>query len=130
MLKAVLRTLAVALACLCTPALAGDATGVWQYDGMPDSQVIICQDQGRLVITGHHGLNGQPAAVISYGEGRIQGDRINVKFKVVRRPNGTWGGASGITFQDLVLSPDGNAITGTWRNDTGQGAAATLRRVR
>ena len=112
-----------------TLAAAADATGVWRYDGMPDSVVIICQDQNKINISAQHALNGQPAAVISYGQGVIQGNKINLTFKIARRPNSTWGGTSGITRQDLTLSADGNAISGTWNNDSGQGTAATLRRV-
>jgi hypothetical protein len=112
-----------------TLAAAADATGVWRYDGMPDSVVIICQDQNKIYISAQHELNGQPAAVISYGQGTITGSKINLTFRIARRPNSTWGGASGVTYQDLVLSVDGKVISGTWRNDSGQGTAATLRRV-
>ena len=110
-------------------ALAADATGVWRYDGMPDSVVIICQDRDHIYIAAQHALNGQPAAVISYGQGTIEGNKINITFKVVRRPNSNWGGTDGITQQDLTISADSKVISGTWKNDVGQGTAATLRRV-
>ena len=70
-----------------------------------------------------------PAAIISYGIGVIDGGKIKVQFKVVRRPTSTWGGSNGVTYQDLSVSPDGESITGTWRNDSGSGAAAKLIRV-
>lgn len=70
-----------------------------------------------------------PAAIISCGIGVTDGGKIKVQFKVVRRPTSTWGGANGVTYQDLSVSPDGKSITGTWRNDSGSGAAAKLIRV-
>jgi hypothetical protein len=109
--------------------LAADVTGVWQYESMPDSVVTIAQDGNVLYICAYHGLNGVPAAIISYGIGVIDGDKIKLQFKVVRRPNSTWGGSNGVTYQDLIVSPDGKTITGTWRNDSGQGTAAKLTRV-
>lgn len=130
MFKSLSRFLVVSSLCVCWRlASAADATGVWRYDGMPDSVVIICQDQKRIFIAAQHELNGQPASIISYAQGTIDGNKLAIKFKVVRRPNATWGGASGITEQDLALSADGNTITGTWKNDLGQGTAAVLRRV-
>lgn len=110
-------------------ALAADVTGVWQYESMPDSQVIISQDGNLLHICAYHGLNGVPAAIISYGIGVIDGDKIKLQFKVVRRPNSTWGGSNGVTYQDLTVSSDGKTITGTWRNDSGSGTTAKLVRV-
>jgi hypothetical protein len=112
-----------------TIASAANATGVWGVDGMPDAVVIICQDQNKILLVAHQAQNGQPAAVISYAQGIIEGNKINLTFKVVRRPNSTPGGASGVTHQNLVLSADGKVITGTYKNDTGQGTASTLRRV-
>jgi hypothetical protein len=121
---------AVSIFCIgCTIASAADATGVWRYDGMPDSAVIICQDQNQIYITAQHALNGQPAAVISYAQGTIEGNIITITFKAVRRPSSTWGGANGVTYQNLNISGDGKVITGTWKNDLGQGTAAPLRRV-
>ena len=110
-------------------ALAADVTGVWRYEGLPDSEVTIAQDGNLVYICAHHGLNGAPAAVISYGIGVIDGDKIKLQFKVVRRPNSTWGGATGVTYQELTVSPDGKTINGTWRNDSGSGTAAKLVRV-
>ena len=112
--------------------LAADVTGVWRYEGLPDSEVTIAQDGNLVYICAHHGVNstpGAPAAVISYGIGVIDDDKIKVQFKVVRRPTPTWGGSNGVTYQDLSVSPDGKTITGTWRNDVGSGAAAKLIRV-
>ncbi|MBZ5672072.1 MAG: hypothetical protein LAO04_20400 [Acidobacteriia bacterium] len=108
---------------------AADITGVWQYESMPDSTVTIAQDGSALHVCAYHGLNGTPAAIISYGTGTIDGSTTKLKFKVVRRPNSTWGGSTGVTYQDLTVSPDGKTITGTWRNDLGQGTAAKLVRV-
>ena len=112
-----------------TKALGADVTGLWRYEEIPDSQVIISQDGNVLYISACHALNGAPAAVISYGIGVIDGDKIKLQFKAVRRPNSTWGGANGVTYEELTVSPDGKTITGTWRNDVGQGAAAKLIRV-
>ena len=129
------KSVRVAVFCLLTlvalssKALAADVTGIWRYEGLPDSEVIITQDGSLLHICAYHGLNGAPAAIISYGIGVIDGDRIKVQFKVVRRPTPTWGGSNGVTYQDLSVSPDGKTITGTWRNDSGSGAAAKLIRV-
>jgi hypothetical protein len=110
-------------------ALAADVTGVWQYEGLPDSEVTIAQDGNLVYISAHHGVNGTPAAIISYAIGVIDGDKIKVQFKVVRRPTPTGGGSNGVTYQDLTVSPDGKTITGTWRNDSGSGTAARLIRV-
>ena len=115
-----------------TKGLGADVTGVWRYEGLPDSEVTIAQDGNLVYISAHHGISsapGAPAAVISYGIGVIDGDKIEVQFKVVRRPNSTWGGANGVTYEDLTVSPDGKTLGGTWRNDVGQGAAAKLIRV-
>ena len=110
-------------------ALAADVTGVWRYEGLPDSEVTIAQDGNLIYICAHHGFNGTPAAIISYAVGIIEGNKIKVQFKVVRRPNSTWGGSNGVAYQDLTVSPDGNTIAGTWRNDSGSGTAAKLIRV-
>ena len=110
-------------------AMAADVTGVWRYESLPDSEVIITQDGSLLYICAYHGLNGAPAAVISYAVGIIEGNEIKAQFKVVRRPTSTWGGSNGVTYQDLAVSPDGKSITGTWRNDSGSGTAAKLIRV-
>ena len=117
------------LAVVSSKALAADVKGVWRYEGLPNSEVTIAQDGNLLYMSAHHGINGTPAAIISYGIGVIDGDKIHVQFKVVRRPTPTWGGSNGVTYQDLTVSPDGKTITGTWRNDTGSGAAAKLIRV-
>ena len=110
---------------------AADITGVWRYEGLPGSEVTIAQDGNLIYMCAHHGADssGSPAAVISYGIGVIDGDKIKIQFKVVRRPTPTWGGTAGVTFEDLIVSSDGKEITGSWRNDTGQGAAAKLVRV-
>jgi hypothetical protein len=113
-------------------SLAADITGVWRYEDLPGSEVTIAQDGNLIYICAHHGVgsgSGSPAAVISYGLGVIDGDKIKVQFKVVRRPTPTWGGSAGVTYEDLIVSSDGKEITGTWRNDAGQGAAARLVRV-
>ena len=128
----------VAVFCLFTlvavsaKALAADVTGVWRYEGLPGSEVTIAQDDNLIYVCAHHGIDGtanSPAAVISYGVGVIDGDKIKIQFKVVRRPTPTWGGTNGVTYQDLTVSPDGKTITGTWRNDSGSGTAAKLVRV-
>jgi len=120
------------LVAVSSKTLAADVTGVWRYEGLPDSEVTIAQDGNLVYISAHHGVNsapGAPAAIISYGIGVIDGDKIKVQFKVVRRPTPTWGGTNGVTYQDLTVSPDGKTVTGTWRNDVGQGPAAKLIRV-
>jgi len=129
------KSVMVALFCLLTlvavssKAFAADVTGVWRYEGLSDSEMTIAQDGNLVYICVHHGLNGAPAAVIGYAVGIIDGDKIRAQFKVVRRPNSTWGGSNGVSYQDLTVSPDGKSITGTWRNDSGSGAAAKLIRV-
>jgi hypothetical protein len=117
------------LVAVSSKALAADVTGVWRYEGMPDSEVTIAKDGNLVYMSAHHGVNGTPAAIISYAVGIIDGNKIKVQFKVVRRPSSTWGGSNGVTYQDLTVSPDGTTITGTWRNDSGSGAAAKLIRV-
>ena len=112
--------------------LAADITGVWRYEDLPGSEVTIAQDGNLVYMCAHHGVggsSGSSAAVISYGVGVIDGNKIKIQFKVVRRPTPTWGGSGGVTYEDLVVSSDGREITGTYRNDAGQGAAARLVRV-
>jgi hypothetical protein len=110
-------------------AYAADITGVWRYDGMPDSSVIICQDGTKVVLAAQHPHEGKSSAVIFSGNGTIDGTKISVDLKMVRRPNANYGGTKGMTHEDLVLSADGTMITGSWSNDLGQGVAAVLRRV-
>ena len=120
------------LVAVCSEALAADVTGVWRYEGLPDSEVTIAQDGSLIYLCVHHGLAGSaggPAAIIGYAVGIIDGNKIKAQFKVVRRPNSTWGGSNGVTYQDLTVSPGGTTITGTWRNDSGSGATAKLIRV-
>ena len=130
MKKVFAMLVAIAIVCIgFSIASAADATGVWKYDGMPDSVIIICQDQNKIFIAAQHALNGKPAAVISYAQGTIDGNKINITFKGVRRPNSTWGGTDAVTPQKLIISSDGNVITGTWKNNVGEGAVVPLRRV-
>ena len=122
----------LALTAVSSKALAADVTGVWRYEGLPGSEVTIAQDGSLIYVSAHHGIDAtanSPAAVISFGIGVIEGDKIKIQFKVVRRPTPTWGGSTGLTYEDLSVSPDGKTITGTWHNDTGSGAAAKLIRV-
>lgn len=108
---------------------AADITGVWRYDGMPDSTVIICQEGTKVVIAAQHPYEGKSSAIIFSGIGTFDGEKISIDLKIVRRPTPTYGGSNGITHEDLVLSADGATLTGSWRNDIGQGAAAVLRRL-
>lgn len=107
---------------------AADLTGVWRYTNQSEEGVeVFSQDGVNVISVGYHSLNGVPAAVIGQSIGTVKGNVYNRRCKVTRRPNTTWGGASGITYQDFTISPDGKSIQGTWRNDGGQGAVSMVR---
>lgn len=104
---------------------AADLTGVWRYTNQSEEGVeVFSQDGDKIISVGYHSLNGVPAAVVGQSIGTVKGNVYNRRCKVTRRPNKTWGGASGITDQEFTISPDGKSIQGTWKNDAGQGSVS------
>jgi len=111
-----------------TMVSAADLTGVWRYTNMSEEGVeVFSQDGEKFIAVGYHSLNGVPAAVIGHATGTVIGNVLKRKCKVTRRPNATWGGASGITYQEFTISPDNKSIQGTWKNDAGQGSVSMIR---
>ena len=111
-----------------TVSSSADLTGVWRYTNQSEEGVeVFSQDGENVISVGYHSANGVPAAVIGQSIGTVKGNVYNRRSKVTRRPNTTWGGAGGITYQDFTISPDGKSIQGTWKNDAGQGIVSMIR---
>jgi hypothetical protein len=108
---------------MATMACAADfnLTGVWTYPHVPNSVQIISQSGNDVYSAVYHQLDGNPAGIVGHTIGKVQGNKMTWKSTVTRRPNSTWGGANGVTMQYFTISPDGNTLNGTWKNDQGEG---------
>ena len=111
--------------CLWSASMAAAAdfnlTGVWTYPHIPNSVQIISQAGDEVISAVYHQLDGNPAGIVGHALGKVQGNKMTWKATVTRRPNGTWGGADGVTMQYFTIAPDGKTLNGTWKNDQGEG---------
>ena len=123
----ILMMVVLSIFCMLSTAYAADITGVWRFDGYPDSRVILSFDKGKLFYAAYHEYGGKQGAVIGHGQGTFDGKKAIFGSTASRRPTPTWGGANNYTTMELLLSDDGNTLSGTWKNDVGQGPQKLFR---
>ena len=102
---------------------AADLNGVWKSD---IETMIIYQDRNAIKAMCSINYNSRPA--ILYGEGTIQDNQVKVPFHFSPStlPSG-WEERGTLT---LIVSPDGNSLSGKWETESGSWSGpATLKRA-
>ena len=109
-------------------ALAGDTvTGVWRNPNVNGHLIIIAQDGKKVYAAAYQDVGGVSAAVIAYQIGQMEGNVLTLKSKAVRKPTSSFGGTDSLTTLSYTLSADGNTLSGTWKNDQGEGPDKIIR---
>jgi hypothetical protein len=98
--------------------IAADLNGVWRSD---IETMIIYQDGSAIKAMCSVNYNSRPA--ILYGEGTIQGNQAKVRFHFspLTLPSG-WEERGTLT---LIVSPDGNSLSGKWETESGNWSGPT-----
>lgn len=130
-MKASSVTLAAALLwCLSLPAavLAQDVNGIWTKTSNPDPTniTIFYQEKTQVRAMGYSVLQGRMA--VWYGEGELKGDTLKCTYDYssTATPLG-WEQAG---TMELIVSADGNLMTGVARSMSGSWSGAVeFRRI-
>ena len=102
---------------------AADLNGVWKSD---IETMIIYQDGNALKVVCAINYNSRPA--ILYGEGTVHDNVVSVRFRFSPStlPSG-WEQGGTLT---LIVSPDGNSLSGKWETESRSWSGpTTLRRT-
>lgn len=111
--------LAAAFACsgALTAARAADINGIWTKTTNPDPNniTIFYHDKSELKAISYSEIQG--AQVVSYAEGELEGQRLQLSYRHSQEalPPG-WESEGSM---NLMLSDDGNVITGTATSKSG-----------
>lgn len=97
---------------------AADLNGIWKSDS---ETMIIYQDGNALKLVCAVNYNPRPA--ILYGEGTVRDTVVSVRFRFSpgTLPPG-WEVRGTLT---VILSPDGNSLSGKWETESGSWSGPT-----
>lgn len=113
------------LFCMNSVWAADVVSGVWRNPQAEAKDSTIILSQHRDLVYGAAHARWNSASAVWHGRGQLRGKRLQLQILYTLNPN-QW--APKVTL-DLLLSDDGRALVGIWRNKKGESGPLRFEKV-